>query len=172
MQPLSYALAEIWTGHKSEALLFEVNFSVIIKQKSKLTFCVTEFLYPLRSAAYHAYSQALLSWITFFPAQCIFCVIPKQQLLCSYTLFLNVLWQMLILHVVCDKWVIMEHWCNVTDSWRIWAKVCPSATLSNTNLTPTGVWLNQGLRSEKPPTNRLSFVPPIYSINWILFVVE
>jgi len=44
--------------HKSEALLFEVNSSVIIKQKFKLTFCVTESLYPLKSAVYHAYCQA------------------------------------------------------------------------------------------------------------------
>jgi hypothetical protein len=35
-------------------------------------------------------------------------------------------------------------------------KFCPSATLSNTNPTGTGIELNQGLCSDKPVTNSLS----------------
>ena len=48
--------------------------------------------------------------------------------------------------------LVMEHRWNEIDS----GKTCPSATLSTINPTWTDQGSNQGLRGERPATNRLS----------------
>jgi hypothetical protein len=52
----------------------------------------------------------------------------------------------------------MEHQWNEIDRGKPTTrrKTCPSATLSNTNLTWTDPRSNPGLRGDKPATNRLS----------------
>jgi hypothetical protein len=53
---------------------------------------------------------------------------------------------------------VMEHRWNEIDrkNRSTWGKPCPSATLSTTNPTWTDPGSKQGLRCERPATNRLS----------------
>jgi hypothetical protein len=58
----------------------------------------------------------------------------------------------------CERYLSMEHWWNDTDRGNrsTGRDTCPSATLSITDSTWTGLGANPGLGGEKPATNRLS----------------
>ena len=60
----------------------------------------------------------------------------------------------------------LEHRWNNSDSGKpnYWKKVCPSVTLSTTNLTWTGLGWNPGLCGERLSTNRVSH----YRLKFIL----
>jgi hypothetical protein len=57
-----------------------------------------------------------------------------------------------------DGWINLEHWWNDTDRGKPSTRwqICPSATLSTTKPTWTGLGLNLGLRGERRAINRLS----------------
>ena len=68
---------------------------------------------------------------------------------------------LMIYSVSVDECKIMGYWWNGTDRRKLWSLgggggTFPSASLSNTDLTATGLGLNPGLSDDRPANNRLS----------------